>query len=74
MQPQPPNQYLFKLFIKIWKFALRSPRVPPLLHLHSCLCVVGSLCEAMRKRRETPVVQDIGDIMLARVGELALMA
>lgn len=28
----------------------------------------------MRKRRETPVVQDIGDIMLARVGELALMA
>ncbi|XP_069578334.1 rho guanine nucleotide exchange factor 11 isoform X4 [Brachyistius frenatus] len=26
----------------------------------------ASLCEAMRKRRETPIVQDIGDVMLAR--------
>ncbi|XP_056884262.1 rho guanine nucleotide exchange factor 11 isoform X5 [Takifugu flavidus] len=36
------------------------PNLPQVYELH------GSLCEAMRKRRETLVVQDIGDIMLAR--------
>lgn len=30
----------------------------------------ASLCEAMKKQRETPIVQDIGDVMLARVSLL----
>lgn len=34
------------------------------------LHVAASLCEAMKKRRETPIVQDIGDVMLARVSEI----
>lgn len=29
--------------------------------------LAASLCEAMKKRRETPIVQDIGDVMLASV-------
>lgn len=32
-----------------------------------CRFFAASLCEAMKKRRETPIVQDIGDVMLARV-------
>uniref|UniRef100_H3C072 Rho guanine nucleotide exchange factor (GEF) 11 n=1 Tax=Tetraodon nigroviridis TaxID=99883 RepID=H3C072_TETNG len=36
------------------------PNLPQVYELH------GSFCEAMKKRRESPVVQDIGDIMLAR--------
>ncbi|XP_074555282.1 rho guanine nucleotide exchange factor 11 isoform X3 [Halichoeres trimaculatus] len=36
------------------------PNLPQVYELHS------SLCEAMKKRRETPIVQDIGDVMLAR--------
>ncbi|XP_069374348.1 rho guanine nucleotide exchange factor 11 isoform X4 [Paralichthys olivaceus] len=36
------------------------PNLPQVYELHA------SLCEAMKKRRETPVVQDIGDVMLAR--------
>lgn len=35
--------------------------------LLQCCCVTASLCEAMKKRRESPIVQGIGDIMLARV-------
>ncbi|XP_036967803.1 rho guanine nucleotide exchange factor 11 isoform X7 [Acanthopagrus latus] len=36
------------------------PNLPEVYELHA------SLCEAMKKRRETPIVQDIGDVMLAR--------
>ncbi|XP_028262876.1 rho guanine nucleotide exchange factor 11 isoform X2 [Parambassis ranga] len=36
------------------------PNMPQVYELHA------SLCEAMKKRRETPIVQEIGDIMLAR--------
>ncbi|XP_026208449.1 rho guanine nucleotide exchange factor 11 isoform X2 [Anabas testudineus] len=36
------------------------PNLPQVYELHA------SLCEAMKKQRETPVVQDIGDVMLAR--------
>ncbi|CAJ1086066.1 rho guanine nucleotide exchange factor 11 isoform X1 [Xyrichtys novacula] len=36
------------------------PNLPQVYELHA------SLCEAMKKRRETPVVQHIGDVMLAR--------
>ncbi|XP_037832492.1 rho guanine nucleotide exchange factor 11 isoform X2 [Kryptolebias marmoratus] len=36
------------------------PNLPQVYELHA------SLCEAMKKRRETPVVQDIGDVMVAR--------
>ncbi|XP_056224566.1 rho guanine nucleotide exchange factor 11 isoform X6 [Seriola aureovittata] len=36
------------------------PNLPQVYELHA------SLCEAMKKRRETPIVQDIGDVMLAR--------
>lgn len=35
-----------------------------------CCFFAASLCEAMKKRRETPIVQDIGDVMLARVCEI----
>nr|XP_046236179.1 rho guanine nucleotide exchange factor 11 isoform X1 [Scatophagus argus] len=35
------------------------PNLPQVYELHA------SLCEAMKKRRETPIVQDIGDVMLA---------
>lgn len=42
-----------------------------ILMLLLCCFAAASLCEAMKRRRETPVVQDIGDIMLARVrGEM----
>ncbi|XP_033961817.1 rho guanine nucleotide exchange factor 11 isoform X5 [Pseudochaenichthys georgianus] len=36
------------------------PNLPQVYELHA------SLCEAMKKRREAPTVQDIGDVMLAR--------
>ncbi|XP_070785812.1 rho guanine nucleotide exchange factor 11 [Enoplosus armatus] len=36
------------------------PNLPQVYELHA------SLCESMKKRRETPIVQDIGDVMLAR--------
>ncbi|XP_027143610.1 rho guanine nucleotide exchange factor 11 isoform X3 [Larimichthys crocea] len=36
------------------------PNLPQVYELHA------SLCEAIKKRRETPIVQDIGDVMLAR--------
>ncbi|XP_047192164.1 rho guanine nucleotide exchange factor 11 isoform X3 [Scophthalmus maximus] len=36
------------------------PNLPQVYELHA------SLCEAMKRRRETPIVQDIGDVMLAR--------
>ncbi|XP_068611825.1 LOW QUALITY PROTEIN: rho guanine nucleotide exchange factor 11 [Brachionichthys hirsutus] len=36
------------------------PNLPQVYELHA------SLCEAMKKRREAPVVRDIGDVMLAR--------
>ncbi|XP_029310526.1 LOW QUALITY PROTEIN: rho guanine nucleotide exchange factor 11 [Cottoperca gobio] len=36
------------------------PNLPQVYELHA------SLCEEMKKRRETPIVQDIGDVMLAR--------
>nr|XP_046184563.1 LOW QUALITY PROTEIN: rho guanine nucleotide exchange factor 11-like [Oncorhynchus gorbuscha] len=36
------------------------PNLPQVYELHA------SLCEAMKKRRESPIVQGIGDIMLAR--------
>ncbi|XP_034470827.1 rho guanine nucleotide exchange factor 11 isoform X5 [Hippoglossus hippoglossus] len=36
------------------------PNLPQVYELHA------SLCEAMKKRREAPIVQDIGDVMLAR--------
>ncbi|KAM6959698.1 LOW QUALITY PROTEIN: rho guanine nucleotide exchange factor 11 [Tautogolabrus adspersus] len=36
------------------------PNLPQVYELHA------NLCEAMKKRRETPIVQDIGDVMLAR--------
>ncbi|XP_059210834.1 rho guanine nucleotide exchange factor 11 isoform X2 [Centropristis striata] len=36
------------------------PNLPQVYELHA------SLCESMKKRRETPVVQDIGDVVLAR--------
>ncbi|XP_029382112.1 rho guanine nucleotide exchange factor 11 isoform X1 [Echeneis naucrates] len=35
-------------------------------NLHQVYELHASLCEAMKKRRETPIVQDIGDVMLAR--------
>uniref|UniRef100_A0A3Q1ER16 Rho guanine nucleotide exchange factor 11 n=1 Tax=Acanthochromis polyacanthus TaxID=80966 RepID=A0A3Q1ER16_9TELE len=35
-------------------------------NLHQVYELHASLCEAMTKRRETPIVQDIGDVMLAR--------
>uniref|UniRef100_A0A3B4EWU1 Rho guanine nucleotide exchange factor 11-like n=1 Tax=Pundamilia nyererei TaxID=303518 RepID=A0A3B4EWU1_9CICH len=37
------------------------PNLPQVYELHA------SLCEAMKKRRESPIVQDIGDVMLTRV-------
>ncbi|CAI5686242.1 unnamed protein product [Oreochromis niloticus] len=36
------------------------PNLPQVYELHA------SLCEAMKKRRESPIVQDIGDVMLTR--------
>ncbi|XP_076018605.1 rho guanine nucleotide exchange factor 11 isoform X2 [Genypterus blacodes] len=36
------------------------PNLPQVYELHA------SLCEAMKKKRELPIVQDIGDVMLAR--------
>uniref|UniRef100_A0A3Q3FMU9 Rho guanine nucleotide exchange factor 11 n=1 Tax=Labrus bergylta TaxID=56723 RepID=A0A3Q3FMU9_9LABR len=36
------------------------PNLPQVYELHA------NLCEAMKKRRETPIVQAIGDVMLAR--------
>ncbi|KAK2913288.1 hypothetical protein Q8A67_001687 [Cirrhinus molitorella] len=36
------------------------------LNLHHVCELHASLCEAMKKRRESPIVQGIGDIMLAR--------
>ncbi|KAF3697778.1 Rho guanine nucleotide exchange factor 11 RhoGEF glutamate transport modulator GTRAP48 [Channa argus] len=36
------------------------PNLPQVYELHA------SLCEAMKKQRETPIVQDIGDVMIAR--------
>ncbi|XP_032400705.1 rho guanine nucleotide exchange factor 11 isoform X6 [Etheostoma spectabile] len=41
------------------------PNLPQVYELHA------SLCEAMKKRRETPIVQDIGDVMLARFEDAA---
>ncbi|XP_030609052.1 rho guanine nucleotide exchange factor 11 isoform X2 [Archocentrus centrarchus] len=41
------------------------PNLPQVYELHA------SLCEAMNKRRETPVVQDIGDVILARFEDAA---
>ncbi|KAM8899679.1 rho guanine nucleotide exchange factor 11 isoform 3-T3 [Spinachia spinachia] len=41
------------------------PNLPQVYDLHA------SLCEAMKKRRETPIVQDIGDVMLARFEDAA---
>ncbi|XP_035806276.2 rho guanine nucleotide exchange factor 11 isoform X3 [Amphiprion ocellaris] len=35
-------------------------------NLHQVYELHASLCEAMTKQRETPIVQDIGDVMLAR--------
>ncbi|XP_047450683.1 rho guanine nucleotide exchange factor 11 isoform X3 [Mugil cephalus] len=35
-------------------------------NLHKVYELHERLCEAMKKRRETPIVQDIGDVMLAR--------
>lgn len=35
--------------------------------------IAASLCEAMKKQRETPIVQDIGDVMLARVGKIIVV-
>lgn len=34
---------------------------------YCCFSIPANLCESMKKRRETPIVQGIGDIMLARV-------
>ncbi|XP_036001940.1 rho guanine nucleotide exchange factor 11 isoform X4 [Fundulus heteroclitus] len=36
------------------------PNLPQVYELHA------SLCEEMKKRRESPIVQDIGDVMLAK--------
>uniref|UniRef100_A0A673CEC2 Rho guanine nucleotide exchange factor (GEF) 11 n=1 Tax=Sphaeramia orbicularis TaxID=375764 RepID=A0A673CEC2_9TELE len=36
------------------------PNLPQVYELHA------SLCEAMKKRRDTPIVQNIGDVMLSR--------
>ncbi|XP_031706950.1 rho guanine nucleotide exchange factor 11 isoform X5 [Anarrhichthys ocellatus] len=41
------------------------PNLPQVYELHA------SLCEEMKKRRETPIVQDIGDVMLARFEDAA---
>ncbi|XP_062416583.1 rho guanine nucleotide exchange factor 11 isoform X4 [Pungitius pungitius] len=41
------------------------PNLPQVYDLHA------SLCEAMKKRRETPIVQTIGDVMLARFEDAA---
>ncbi|XP_056298367.1 rho guanine nucleotide exchange factor 11 isoform X3 [Pseudoliparis swirei] len=41
------------------------PNLPHVYELHA------SLCEAMKKRREAPIVQDIGDVMLARFEDAA---
>ncbi|XP_068443470.1 rho guanine nucleotide exchange factor 11 isoform X3 [Clinocottus analis] len=41
------------------------PNLPQVYELHA------SLCEAMKKRREAPIVQDIGDVMLARFEDAA---
>ncbi|XP_034713246.1 rho guanine nucleotide exchange factor 11 [Etheostoma cragini] len=41
------------------------PNLPQVYELHA------SLCEAMKKLRETPIVQDIGDVMLARFEDAA---
>uniref|UniRef100_A0A3Q3J394 DH domain-containing protein n=1 Tax=Monopterus albus TaxID=43700 RepID=A0A3Q3J394_MONAL len=38
------------------------PNLPQVYELHGQFV----LCETMKKRRETPIVQDIGDVMLAR--------
>lgn len=46
--------HVYLLFISALMFLLR--------HLFA-----ASLCEAMKKRRETPIVQEIGDVVLARV-------
>lgn len=37
------------------------------LFIFVCHVFAASLCEAMKEQRETPVVQEIGDVMLARV-------
>ncbi|KTG47531.1 hypothetical protein cypCar_00041574, partial [Cyprinus carpio] len=37
------------------------------LNLRQVYQLHASLCEAMKKRRESPVVQGVGDIMLARL-------
>ncbi|XP_034412634.1 LOW QUALITY PROTEIN: rho guanine nucleotide exchange factor 11 [Cyclopterus lumpus] len=41
------------------------PNLPQVYELHA------SLCEAMKKRREAAIVQDIGDVMLARFEDAA---
>ncbi|XP_039996537.1 rho guanine nucleotide exchange factor 11 isoform X2 [Xiphias gladius] len=58
---------LDKVFFQKMRSVLNSdelacifPNLPQVYDLHA------SLCEAMKKRKETPIVQDIGDVMLAR--------
>ncbi|XP_037531227.1 rho guanine nucleotide exchange factor 11 [Nematolebias whitei] len=58
---------LDKVFFQKLRLVLNSeelacifPNLPQVYELHA------SLCEDMKKRRETPVVQDIGDVMVAR--------
>ncbi|XP_023202136.1 rho guanine nucleotide exchange factor 11 isoform X6 [Xiphophorus maculatus] len=59
---------LDKVFYRKMRSVLNSeelacifPNLPQVYELHA------SLCEEMKKRRESPIVQNIGDVMLAKV-------
>lgn len=39
-----------------------------------CISSTANLCEAMKKRRDIPVVQEIGDVLLARVSRAFLLS
>ncbi|XP_041841511.1 rho guanine nucleotide exchange factor 11 isoform X3 [Melanotaenia boesemani] len=58
---------LDKVFFEKMRSVLNSEELACIFpNLHHVYKLHASLCEAMKKRRETPTVQEIGDVMLAR--------
>ncbi|XP_061566635.1 rho guanine nucleotide exchange factor 11 [Cololabis saira] len=58
---------LDKVFFQKMRSVLNSEELACIFpNLHQVYEFHASLCEAMKKRREAPIVQDIGDVMVAR--------
>ncbi|KAM6909201.1 rho guanine nucleotide exchange factor 11 [Xenentodon cancila] len=58
---------LDKVFFQKMRSVLNSEELDCIFpNLHQVYEFHASLCEAMKKRREAPIVQDIGDVLVAR--------